>query len=283
MLLLWSSSQSWRIKSLCYHSFHHLLADILRCGNMLIGGFCKECLPTQNTGPSMKTTHLLVRLERQKVTPEGFDWKLYIMVSKVVIVVVLVLDIIAFGLAVNAERRRNTVQVIADRELDYKYCRYSQPNVATGYGFGAFFCLFVSQIIIMVASRCLCCGKSMKPGGSRACAIILFIFCWLTFIIAELCLLAASVKNSHRTKYRSFFGGQAPSCEFLRKGVFAAGAAFTFFTAIFSEFSTTLPTLRQEIDLHLINLQTVQRCHEKTLGATACLFVVVIDNVDDLT
>ncbi|KMT13038.1 hypothetical protein BVRB_4g087520 [Beta vulgaris subsp. vulgaris] len=158
------------------------------------------------------------------------------MASKLVIFVVLILNVIAFGLAVNAERRRNTAHVIADPELHYKYCRYDSDNVATRYGLGAFFCLLVSQIIIMAASRCLCCGKGLNPGGSRACAITLFIFCWLTFIVAEVCLLAASARNAYHTKYRTFYGDRAPSCETLRKGVFAAGAAFTFFTTIFSEF-----------------------------------------------
>lgn len=158
------------------------------------------------------------------------------MASKIVIILVLVLDIIAFGLAVNAERRRSTAQVISDRDLNYKYCRYDSDNVATGYGLGAFFCLLVSQVVIMAATRCLCCGKGLNPGGSRACAITLFIFCWLTFIIAEVCLLAASARNAYHTKYRAFIGQNPPSCETLRKGVFAAGAAFTFFTAIFSEF-----------------------------------------------
>ncbi|XP_021726077.1 uncharacterized protein LOC110693237 [Chenopodium quinoa] len=158
------------------------------------------------------------------------------MASKVIIILILILDIIAFGLAVNAEKRRSTAQIVSDRDMNYQYCRYNTDSVATGYGLGAFFCLLASQIILMAASRCLCCGKGLRPGGSRACATTLFIFCWLTFIVAEVCLLAASVRNGYHTKYKVFLGENPPSCEALRKGVFAAGAAFTFFTAIFSEF-----------------------------------------------
>lgn len=58
----------------------------------------------------------------------------------------------------------------------------------------------------------------------------------LTFIIAEACLLAGSVRNAYHTKYRTLFVNDPPSCETVRKGVFGAGAAFVLFTAILSEF-----------------------------------------------
>lgn len=55
------------------------------------------------------------------------------------------------------------------------------------------------------------------------------------FFIAEVCLLAGSVRNAYHTKYRTIFGENPPSCQTVRKGVFGAGAAFVFFTAIVSE------------------------------------------------
>nr|GEV31118.1 hypothetical protein CTI12_AA517880 [Tanacetum cinerariifolium] len=122
-----------------------------------------------------------------------------------------------------------------DSEDEYNYCVYDS-DISTSYGLGAFFLLFASQVIIMVASRCFCCGKALNPTGSRACAVILFIFCWITFIIAEACLLAGSVRNAYHTKYTTLFSEQPPSCETVRKGVFAAGAAFVFFTGIVSQF-----------------------------------------------
>lgn len=141
----------------------------------------------------------------------------------------------------------------------------------------------------MAASRCFCCGKPLSPGGSRACAVVLFIICWymiglqsslrywyssqvstkfdlqnayflvwaiylllpcvvlnwlflfwnslrVFFFIAEVCLLAGSVRNAYHTKYRTFFEDNPPSCQTIRKGVFAAGAAFIFLTGIVSEF-----------------------------------------------
>ncbi|KAL1299468.1 hypothetical protein HN51_044008 [Arachis hypogaea] len=157
------------------------------------------------------------------------------MASKLVLIIVFVFDLIAFGLAVAAEQRRSTARVVQDREVNYNYCVYDS-DIATGYGVGAFLFLMVSQVLIMVASRCFCCGKALTPSGSRACAIILFIICWVFFFIAEVCLLAGSVENAYHTKYRTLFVENPPSCETVRKGVFAAGAAFTFFTAIVSEF-----------------------------------------------
>ncbi|KAJ3678642.1 hypothetical protein LUZ60_002445 [Juncus effusus] len=154
----------------------------------------------------------------------------------IILVTVFVLDLIAFGLAVAAEQRRSTAQVVPDEEKNYTYCVYDS-DISTGYGVGALFLLLVSQIIIMVSSKCFCCGRALKPGSSRACSLLLFIFCWLTFLIAEACLLAGSVRNAYHTKYRTMFlVNDPPSCETVRKGVFAAGAAFVFFTAILSEF-----------------------------------------------
>ncbi|KAL6544380.1 hypothetical protein OROMI_023242 [Orobanche minor] len=157
------------------------------------------------------------------------------MASKLVLVIVFIFDLIAFGLAIAAEQRRSTGKSKPDSEDNFRYCVYDS-DIATGYGVGAFVFLMVSQILIMVASKCFCCGAPLKPGGSRACAVLLFIICWVTFFISEICLLAGSVRNAYHTKYRTRFFENPPSCETVRKGVFAAGAAFALFTGIISEF-----------------------------------------------
>lgn len=58
------------------------------------------------------------------------------------------------------------------------------------------------------------------------------------FVIAEACLLAGSVRNAYHLKYWTVVGGnkEMPSCKTVRKGVFAAGSAFVFFTTVVSEF-----------------------------------------------
>ena len=55
------------------------------------------------------------------------------------------------------------------------------------------------------------------------------------FIIAEACFVGGAARNAYHTKYRGFTNVTNLSCESLRKGVFAAGAAFTVFTLILTE------------------------------------------------
>ncbi|KAE8713649.1 Transducin/WD40 repeat-like superfamily protein [Hibiscus syriacus] len=157
------------------------------------------------------------------------------MASKLLLIAVFVLDLIAFSLAVAAEQRRSTAKIVQDSEINYNYCVYDS-DIATGYGVGAFLFLMASQALIMVATQCFCCGKALNPTGSRAWAVILFIVCGLFFLIAEICLLAGSVRNAYHTKYRTIFSDLPPSCETVRKGVFGAGAAFVFLTAIVNKF-----------------------------------------------
>ncbi|RWW42484.1 hypothetical protein BHE74_00051965 [Ensete ventricosum] len=147
--------------------------------------------------------------------------------SKVVIALVLVFDVVAFALAIAAEQRRNTV--VPDSEKEYTYCVYDS-DIATGFGVGSLLLLLLSQLIITAVTRCYCCG------GSRFCVFLLLLSCWLTFLVEEACLLAGSVQNARHTRYRGIYFMNDPSCEVLRKGVFAAGAAFVLLTAILSVF-----------------------------------------------
>ncbi|CAD6261726.1 unnamed protein product [Miscanthus lutarioriparius] len=155
------------------------------------------------------------------------------MASIIVIAVVLVLDVLAFVLAIGAERRRSYAYVNVD-SYGRAYCVYSS-DASTAYGVSALLLLLAAQAVAMVATRCFCCGRALSPGRRRAWSGICFIACWVTFVIAELCLLAGSVRNAYHTKYTSLFSKDPPRCAMLRKGVFAAGAAFTFLTALFTE------------------------------------------------
>ena len=53
----------------------------------------------------------------------------------------------------------------------------------------------------------------------------------VSFLGAEACLLAGSTKNAYHTKYRAIYGTDL-SCDTLRKGVFAAGAALTLLSMV---------------------------------------------------
>lgn len=181
------------------------------------------------------------------------------MASTLILVIVFVLDLIAFALAVAAEQRRSTAHTVKDGASSY--CQYDS-DIATALGVGAFIFLLASQLLIMLASRCLCCGRGLRPGGSRAWAIVLFISCWVLFFIAEVCLLAGSVKNAYHTKYRTVFN-QTLSCQTLRKGVFGAGAAFVVFTGIISELyyvsyskaGSVVPTYSGDSGVRMSNLR----------------------------
>ncbi|OEL26519.1 hypothetical protein BAE44_0012465 [Dichanthelium oligosanthes] len=158
------------------------------------------------------------------------------MASIIIISVVFTLDLLAFVLAIGAERRRSYVAYVNVDNPGRPYCVYSS-DASTAYGVSALLLLLAGQAVAMVATRCFCCGRALSPGRWRAWSGICFVVCWLTFVIAELCLLAGSVRNAYHTKYISWTwaSGSPPPCAMLRKGVFAAGAAFTFLTALFTE------------------------------------------------
>lgn len=143
------------------------------------------------------------------------------------LVIITSLHLIAFVLAVGAERRRSTAKVVPDKYDDTNYCLYD-TDASTVYGLSAFGLLLISQLIVNGITKCLCFGRGMTGGRSTTCAVFFFIFSWVSFLGAEACLVAGSARNAYHTKYRGIFGSHAElSCATLRKGVFAAGAALT--------------------------------------------------------
>uniref|UniRef100_A0A1D1YPZ7 Light-independent protochlorophyllide reductase subunit N n=1 Tax=Anthurium amnicola TaxID=1678845 RepID=A0A1D1YPZ7_9ARAE len=152
--------------------------------------------------------------------------------STLVYILVVVLCLVAFGFAIAAERRRSTGTIVIDStNANYTYCVYDS-DVATGYGVGAFLFLFSSETLLMTVTKCMCFGRPLAPGGNRAWSIIYFASSWMTFLIAESCLVAGAAKNAYHTKYRHVIYAQSWTCESLRKGVFIAGAVFVVFTMI---------------------------------------------------
>lgn len=61
---------------------------------------------------------------------------------------------------------------------------------------------------------------------------MLFLSSWLTFIIAEACLLAGLVQSAYHTGYRTVIFEDPPDCETVRRGTFGAGAAFALVTCV---------------------------------------------------
>ncbi|XP_021749417.1 uncharacterized protein LOC110715156 [Chenopodium quinoa] len=151
-------------------------------------------------------------------------------VSVIILVIVIALHLLAFVFAVGAERRRSTAEVVPDQYDEHTYCKYG-TDASTLYGVAAIFLLLISHLVVNGVTKCLCFGKGLV-GGSTTCAIFFFIFSWVTFLGAETCLLAGSVRNAYHTRYRGVFGGAHLSCATLRKGVFAAAAALTLLSMI---------------------------------------------------
>ncbi|GLT63948.1 hypothetical protein SLA2020_364720 [Shorea laevis] len=151
--------------------------------------------------------------------------------STLVHLLVVVLSLLAFGFAIAAERRRSTGHIFEDPRTNETHCVYNS-DVATGYGAGAFLFLLSSESLLMGVTKCMCFGRPLAPGGDRAWSIIYFVSSWVTFLVAEACLIAGATKNAYHTKYRSMVYAQNLSCETLRKGVFIAAAVFVVATMI---------------------------------------------------
>ncbi|KAK1320817.1 hypothetical protein QJS10_CPA03g00602 [Acorus calamus] len=154
-------------------------------------------------------------------------------ISVPVVAVASSLHLIAFVLSVAAERRRSTGRVVPDEYDERTYCQYDS-DVSTAYGLSAFAALLVSQAVVTGVTRCLCFGRGLSrgvgggDGGSRGCVVCSFALSWIMFLVAEACLLAGSARNAYHTKYWGHFEARdLTSCTTLRKGVFAAAAAFT--------------------------------------------------------
>ncbi|XP_077242265.1 uncharacterized protein LOC143882698 [Tasmannia lanceolata] len=151
--------------------------------------------------------------------------------STLVHLLAVILCLVAFGFSIAAERRRSTGTIVEDVRDNSTYCVY-KSDVATGYGVGSFLFLLSSQSLLMGVTKCMCFGSPLAPGGSRAWSIIYFASSWVSFIIAEACLIAGATKNAYHTKYRDAIYAHNLSCETLRKGVFVAAAVFVVFTMI---------------------------------------------------
>nr|CAB3499264.1 unnamed protein product [Digitaria exilis] len=188
--------------------------------------------------------------------------------STAMLAATLVVDLVAFGLAIGAVLSRPSVHsssflpsiavrfpfppscfpsltpppplplfsllkasLETDAAQDWRYCVY-RPGAATALGAVALVLLLVGQAVAAFASRCFCCGAALRPGGARACALVLFLSSWVTFIIAEACLLAGLVQSAYHTGYRKVFFQNPPDCDAVRRGTFGAGAAFALFTCV---------------------------------------------------
>nr|XP_009787863.1 PREDICTED: uncharacterized protein LOC104235749 [Nicotiana sylvestris] len=123
------------------------------------------------------------------------------MASTLLLVVVFAFDLIAFGLAVAAEKKRGTLTITTggrDRAINCLYL----SDTGTGFRVVSLLFLSASQLIITVASRCLCCGRALQKGKSRKWAIVLFIMlnCMIICLSSFMTFTAATYQISYVSK-----------------------------------------------------------------------------------
>jgi hypothetical protein len=153
--------------------------------------------------------------------------------SWMVMVTTLLLELIAFGLALGAMTRRSKATIQSN--IVDEYCSYSS-DIATGLAAGAIIFLFFGQAIIMGVTGCFCCSSGSTKGKGRGCAIVAFLLAWFCFVVAELCLIVGAALNKVHTTLHIYLVDEGTfTCKEVRKSVFAAGAAFTFLTLLFGE------------------------------------------------
>ncbi|XP_073148236.1 uncharacterized protein [Henckelia pumila] len=154
--------------------------------------------------------------------------------STLVYILIIVFGIVAFGLSIAGERRPSTGTLNTDLSDD-TYCVY-ETDAASGYGIGACLLLLCLQVVLMVVTGCLCCGRPLARGGSRACTIVFFVISWISFSIAEASLIAAARDNSFHDRYGRPTYAKGISCSKLRKVQFQDGAIFAVSTTILNVF-----------------------------------------------
>ncbi|KAL8534735.1 hypothetical protein ACS0TY_010682 [Phlomoides rotata] len=116
------------------------------------------------------------------------------------------------------------VQILSSSECAYP----SSP--ALGLGLTAAIALMIAQIIINVATGCVCCRKG--PHQSNAdwtLALTCFVVSWFTFVIAFLLLLTGAALNSQRTEENLYYGY---NCYVVKPFIFGGAAVLSLSSVV---------------------------------------------------
>lgn len=127
----------------------------------------------------------------------------------------------ATGFAAEAKRIKGTqVQFPSPTE-----CVYPR-SPALVLGLAAAVSLMIAQIIINVATGCICCRKgSHQSSSSWSVALVCFVVSWFTFVIAFLLLLTGAALNDQHGEENIYFGNYY--CYVVKPGVFAGAAVLS--------------------------------------------------------
>ncbi|KAL2556433.1 hypothetical protein Fot_01256 [Forsythia ovata] len=132
----------------------------------------------------------------------------------------------ATGFAAEAKRIKGSqVQFPSPTE-----CVYPR-SPALGLGLTAAVALMIAQIVINIATGCICCRKGPHQSNSNwTLALICFVVSWFTFVIAFLLLLTGAALNGQHGEENLYFGNYY--CYVMKPGVFA-GASVLSLASIF--------------------------------------------------
>ncbi|CAH9070147.1 unnamed protein product [Cuscuta europaea] len=102
-------------------------------------------------------------------------------------------------------------------------CVYPR-SPALGLGLTAAAALMIAQIIVNVASGCICCRKGPHQSSAKwTLALVCFSVSWFVSVIAFLLLLTGAALNERHGDDNMYFGNHY--CYVVKPGVFA-GAAY---------------------------------------------------------
>nr|GLL28296.1 uncharacterized protein LOC109194085 [Ipomoea trifida]GMC93096.1 Fc receptor-like protein [Ipomoea batatas]GMC98684.1 Fc receptor-like protein [Ipomoea batatas]GMD02396.1 Fc receptor-like protein [Ipomoea batatas]GMD20470.1 Fc receptor-like protein [Ipomoea batatas] len=104
-------------------------------------------------------------------------------------------------------------------------CVYPR-SPALGLGLTAAVALMVAQIVVNVATGCICCRKGPHQSNSNwTLALVCFVVSWFTFVIAFLLLLTGAALNEQHGEENMYFGNYY--CYVVKPGVFAGAAVLS--------------------------------------------------------
>ncbi|KAK6129405.1 hypothetical protein DH2020_036857 [Rehmannia glutinosa] len=132
----------------------------------------------------------------------------------------------ATGFAAEAKRiKGDQVELLSPTE-----CIYPR-SPALGLGLTAAVSLMIAQIIINIATGCICCRKGPHQSNSSwTLALICFVASWFSFVIAFLLLLTGAALNEQHGEDNLYFGNYY--CYVVKPGVFAGAAVLSLISVI---------------------------------------------------
>ncbi|XP_024961774.1 uncharacterized protein LOC112502165 [Cynara cardunculus var. scolymus] len=110
-------------------------------------------------------------------------------------------------------------------------CVYPR-SPALALGLTAAVSLMIAQVIINVATGCICCTRAgpHQSTSNWTIALVCFVVSWFTFVIAFLLLLTGAALNDQHGEENMYFGSYY--CYVVKPGVFAGAAGLSLASVI---------------------------------------------------